>query len=142
MSLYNSIQGNIGLGKAIEYFTSHAIPVALPLNDTQPYDLIADINGVLSKISVKTSRYNPDGTGYCVLLKNSGGSSGVSKTRPFDNTSCDYVFIYTADNTTYLIPSNLITVTTMMTLTKKFDNFIVKAKTLQEYDEEVRHIAV
>lgn len=37
----------MGLGKAIEYFTSHQISISLPLNDTQPYDLIADFNGKL-----------------------------------------------------------------------------------------------
>ena len=50
MALYNSLQGNLGLGKAIEYFTSHSIPVAIPLNDTQKYDLIADFDGILTRI--------------------------------------------------------------------------------------------
>lgn len=40
MNMYQSIQGNLGFGKAIEYFTSYGITVALPLNDTQKYDLI------------------------------------------------------------------------------------------------------
>ena len=54
MALYNALQGNLGLGKAIEYFTSQSIPVAIPLNDTQKYDIIADFNGSLQRISVKT----------------------------------------------------------------------------------------
>ena len=29
MAIYNALQGNIGLGKAIEYFSSHSIPVYL-----------------------------------------------------------------------------------------------------------------
>ena len=41
-NVYHSIQGNIGFGKAIEYFTSNNIHIAIPLNDTQKYDLIAD----------------------------------------------------------------------------------------------------
>ena len=51
-NLYHSIQGNIGLGKAIEYFTSNNITVAIPLNDTQKYDLIVDFNGKLQRVSV------------------------------------------------------------------------------------------
>ena len=39
-----NVAGIVGLGKAIEYFTSYNITVALPLNDTQPYDLIAFIS--------------------------------------------------------------------------------------------------
>lgn len=48
----------MGLGKAIEYFTSNNITIALPLNDTQKYDLIADFNGKLQRISIKTSRFS------------------------------------------------------------------------------------
>ena len=48
MALYNALQGNLGLGKAIEYFTSQSIPVAIPLNDTQKYDIIADLLLILS----------------------------------------------------------------------------------------------
>jgi hypothetical protein len=54
--LYLSLQGNIGLGRAIEYFTSKCIAISLPLNDTQSYDLIADFNGGLQRIQVKEKR--------------------------------------------------------------------------------------
>ena len=40
-NVYLSLQGNMGLSKAIDYFTSHQIPIAIPMNDTQKYDLIA-----------------------------------------------------------------------------------------------------
>lgn len=97
MGVYNSIQGNMGLGKAIEYFTSRNISVSIPLNDTQKYDLIADIDGKLCKISVKTSRYTEnEGKSYSVQLRNTGGSSGKISYRMFENDSCDYIFIYTA----------------------------------------------
>ena len=88
MALYNSLQGNLGLGKAIEYFTSHSIPVAIPLNDTQKYDLIADFNGKLQRISVKTSRCTDNNISFSVQLRNTGGSSGDNKIRPFDKNSC------------------------------------------------------
>ena len=68
-TIYQSIQGNIGLGKAIEYFTSHGITVVIPLNDTQKYDLIADFNGGLQRISVKTSAFTKNGKTYPVVLK-------------------------------------------------------------------------
>ena len=68
--MYLSMQGNLGLGKAIEYFTSHSIPIAIPLNDTQKYDLIADFNGKLQRISVKTSRATENGKSFSVQLRN------------------------------------------------------------------------
>ena len=138
MAIYNALQGNIGLGKAIEYFSSHSIPVSIPLNDTQKYDLVADFNGGLQKISVKTSRNKKHNSSYEVLLKRSGGSSGNSKIKLFDNNDCDYLFIYTADESLYLIPSIEITATNAICVGNKYTEYKVFIKTLEMFDKEVR----
>ena len=136
--MYQSIQGNIGLGKAINYFTSHNYTVALPLNDTQKYDLIVDINNKLQRVSVKTSRYSNEYGSYEVMLKNAGGTSKGSKIRLFDNTSCDYVFIYTANNDLYLIPSNKIDAKNSIKVGKKYIEYKVYEKTMEQFDKEQR----
>lgn len=138
MPLYNAIQGNLGLGKAIEYFTSQNIPVSIPLNDTQKYDIIADFNGKLQRISIKTSRYKKSENSYEVMLKNTGGSSGNNKIRLFNNQDCDYIFIYTANEELYLIPSKEIQATNSICVGNKYNEYKVKIKTLQDFDEEVR----
>jgi hypothetical protein len=138
MALYNAIQGNLGLGKAIEYFTSQNIPVAIPLNDTQKYDIVADFDGKLQKISIKTSRYQPRENVFEVMLKNTGGSSGNNKIRLFDNDNCDYIFIYTANEDLYLIPSKEITATNSICVGNKYVEYKVFIKTLSDFDEEVR----
>ena len=105
--MYQALQGNLGLAKAIEYFTSQGITVSIPLNDTQPYDLVADFNGKLQKISVKTGKSSPKKNGiYTIQLRNTGGGRKNSIRQVlFDNSTCDYVFIYTVDEKLYLIPS-------------------------------------
>ncbi len=130
--MYQSLQGNIGLGRAISYFASHSIPVSIPLNDTQKYDLVIDMNNKLSRVSVKTSRFKQSNTSYYVLLKNCGGSSGKSKSRPFDNKSCDYVFVLTGDDKMYLIPSNEIEAKNAISIGNKYTEYEVKNKTLNE----------
>ena len=45
-SQYKSHQGNLGLGRAIAYYTAHCIPVLIPLNDTQKYDIVVDKEGL------------------------------------------------------------------------------------------------
>ena len=136
--IYQSIQGNIGLRKAIEYFTSHGITVALPLNDTQKYDLIADFNGGLQKVSVKTSRNSrTEGRTWEVLLKNCGGT-GRGQVRLFDNKAIDYLFIYTAANDIYLIPAKEIEATNGIVVGNKYSEYKVQCKTLKDYDEEIR----
>ena len=135
--MYLSLQGNIGLGKAIEYFTSKCIPISLPLNDTQPYDLIADFNGSLQRIQVKTTRYTEtQGKSYAVQLRNCGGNrTGKARAVPFDNTSCDYLFVYTAANKMYLIPSKNIDATNSITVGIKYTEYEVNSDTLEEFLE-------
>lgn len=135
--MYLSLQGNIGLGKAIEYFTSKCIPISLPLNDTQSYDLIADFNGGLQRIQVKTTRFTEtQGKSYAVQLRNCGGNrTGKARAIPFDNTSCDYLFVYTAANKMYLIPSKNIDATNSITVGIKYAEYEVNSDTLKEFLE-------
>jgi hypothetical protein len=134
--MYQALQGNIGLGKAIEYFTSHSIPVCIPLNDTQKYDLVVDMDGKLSRVSVKTSRFKQHKSSYYVLLKNCGGSSGKGKIRPFDNKSCEYVFVLTGDDKIYLIPSSVIQATNAISIGVKYTEFEVHCKRFSEIELE------
>ena len=68
-------------------------------------------------MSIKTTRgTNKSGTRYIVQLRNTGGSSGVSRIRLFDNTSCDILFVLTQCGTMYEIPSDKIKVTGALTL--------------------------
>ena len=137
MGVYNSIQGNMGLGKAIEYFTSYGYVVAIPLNDTQKYDLIVEKDNILSRISVKTSRHISENGTYEVNLRSCGGASGKSIIRYFDNTSCEFVFIYTGNNKTYLIPCYDITAKSSIMVGKKYTEYEVHSKQLSEYTNEI-----
>lgn len=121
---YKSKQGNIGLGQAIAYYTLNGIPVMIPLNDTQKYDLVIDINNNLHRVSVKTTQYK-ENDNFVVQLKNSGGGSKGSVIRKFDNTTCDMIFVYTKDGDMYEIPSIDITATSSITLCKKYDKYKV-----------------
>jgi hypothetical protein len=132
--VYQALQGNVGLGKAIEYFTSHSIPVCIPLNDTQKYDLVVDMDGKLQRISVKTSRFMDSKSSYYVLLKNCGGSSGKGKIRHFDNTTCDYVFVLTGNNKMYLIPAKEIAAKSAICIGNKYTEYEVFSKIFDEFE--------
>lgn len=136
-NIYLSLQGNMGLSKAIDYFTSNQITVALPMNDTQKYDLIADFNGKLQRVSVKTSRSKAPSGGWKIGLRNTGGSSGKSKIRLFDKNSCDYLFILTGDNKLYLIPTEVINAVNSIVVGNKYTEYEVFVKQLSEYAKEI-----
>lgn len=123
-SEYKAMQGNVGLGRAIAYYTSKGIPIMIPLNDTQKYDLVVDKDG-LKRVSVKTSKRINTAGNYEVLLKKCGGSSGNAKIKHFDKTTCDLLFILTINGDMYEIPSNIINIKTSLTLTKELDKYKV-----------------
>ena len=78
------VKGTVGLGHAISYFTRIGTVVALPLNDSQPYDLIVEIDGELKKVQVKTS------TSDSIALRTMGGNQSYHTAKLFEHTSCDY----------------------------------------------------
>lgn len=96
-------QGNVGIGYAIAYFTKQGYTVSLPLNDSQDYDLIIDVFGILNKVQVKTTRSVGKYGIYQVCLKSSGGTSGKIYGKVCDG-SCDLLYILCANGDQYLIP--------------------------------------
>ena len=82
-SNYKSHQGNVGLGRAIAYYTAKCIPVLIPLNDTQKYDLAIEKDNKLQRVSVKTTQgLNRSKTYYEVQLKNSTKNGGERRSPP------------------------------------------------------------
>lgn len=140
-SNYKSHQGNVGLGRAIAYYTANCITVLLPLNDTQKYDLVIEKDGKLQRVSVKTTQgTNNTGKYYKVQMKNSGGGSHKSTIRNFDNTTCDIVFIVTVEGTMYEIPSNLINVNSSLTLNEDWNDYIVTLDWGTSASEETQEV--
>lgn len=120
-SSYKSHQGNLGLGAAIAYYTSQCIPVSIPLNDTQGYDLVID-DETLKRVQVKTTKSQTKFGDYVVQLKNTVGSSGKSVIRLFNNLSCDILFVVTRSGDKYQIPALEIKSKATITLNSNYDS--------------------
>ena len=110
----NKERGNSGLALAIAYYSSNGFCVSVPLNDTQDYDLVVDIEGTLKKVQVKFTCYKK-GAGYQVSLKSSGGTKGVIY-KTLINTDVDLLFVVCSDKTLYEIPLTDITNTSSLNL--------------------------
>lgn len=125
---YKSKQGNIGLGQAIAYYMSKGYMVALPINDTQPYDLVIDkFDGKgLQRVSVKTTRYQADNLAKSFVVKISSSSGMKRSYNPFNKQSCDLMFIYTINQEIWEIPSLNINSGTMITLNENLSKYKIK----------------
>lgn len=116
-------QGDLGLGKAIGYLTECGYTVSLPLTDSQPYDLIVDIENKLNRVQVKTTTYINEYKTYCINLSVKGGNRSYNTIKKFDKTKVEYIFAVTGDNQKYFIPSSEIKATNNLNLGKQFDKF-------------------
>jgi len=115
----------MGLGVAISYFTAEGYTVAIPLTDSQDYDLIVDIKNRLRKVQVKTCSYKR--RSYEANLSVKGGNrTSRGKIKRFDNTKCDYLFVVTKSSEKYLISSKKIVAKHNLVLGPKYNKYLIK----------------
>lgn len=117
-------QGDIGLGKAISYFTSQAITVSIPLTDSQDYDLVIEKNDILKKVQIKTTRYKNKAGNYTINLSIKGGNSKKNHIhKKGKDIKFDLLFVLTELGDTYLIPRSEIKES--VTLGSKYEKYKV-----------------
>ena len=87
-------QGDAGLGQAIAYFTMKGYDVALPLTDSADWDLIAEIDGVLKRVQIKTS-FQLSESGTMMFNANvNGGNQTSSSKKLIPEQQWDLIFLH------------------------------------------------
>ena len=120
-------QGDVGVGMAIGWCVSMGWTVSVPLTDSQEYDLVAEINGILQKIQVKTTRYKTKYGFYNINISVKGGNrTSIGTIKHFDNSKVDFLFVIVGDGRMYFIPSKEVLATGCLTIGRKYDKCEVK----------------
>jgi hypothetical protein len=106
-------QGDLGEASAIEWLTRQGAAVSTPLGHSPDYDLIAELDGRLLRVQVKTStlrHMTPNGHArWQVCIRTNGGNqswSGVSKR--FDPTRADALFVLVGDGRRWFMPATAV----------------------------------
>lgn len=119
-------QGDIGLGQAIAYFTSQEYSIALPLTESQRYDLIVDDGEILYRVEVKSTTCTTPYGSYQVQLATCGGNQSWNKKKKYiSSVDCDLVFVYTLAGTRYIFPVEFVKGKGTLTLSPDKQEFIV-----------------
>jgi len=118
-------QGDIGLGCAIRRFTILGHTVAVPLTDSQPYDLLVDVGDKIHRVQVKSTRFKKRGGSFYVSLTLKGGNRSGRTITAFDKTLVDSVYIVTGDGVEYWIPVEKMKSNNTISLGKFYDEFII-----------------
>lgn len=85
--------GDVGELEALVAFTRAGFDVSKPLTSNTKYDLIADYDGKLFKVQVKTITSEEEDTGRLIFaLRTTEGNHGVS--RPYTTEDADVIFIH------------------------------------------------
>lgn len=109
-------QGDIGEAAAIQWLTEIGAGVCFPLFHSSDFDLVAELNGHLLRVQVKTGT-RAVGSAFSVQLATNGGNQSWSGlVKRFDPRRCDYLFALVADGRRWFIPASEIEATTNIVL--------------------------
>jgi hypothetical protein len=105
-------QGHLGEVSALEWLASIGACVAIPFGPSPDWDLLAELDGRLIRVQVKTCtrRYNRR---WAVAICTRGGNQSWSGlVRRMSPTRCDYLFVHVGDGRRWFIPSDRVEGTT------------------------------
>lgn len=95
--------GNLTELQCITSFYELGYKVSLPYGENSRYDFIADINGVLIRVQVKTCKPSEDGSFISFSCRSTRVNANGCYHRQYSKDEIDYFCTY-YNNTCYLIP--------------------------------------
>jgi PD-(D/E)XK endonuclease len=106
-------QGDLGEFSAMEWLASKGALVWIPMGHSPNADLVAELNGRLLRVQVKTSTYKritSDGEKRWAinLCTNGGNQSWAGITKQFDPNDVDYLFALVGDGRRWFIPATIV----------------------------------
>jgi hypothetical protein len=101
-------QGHLGEVSALEWLVSVGARVAVPFGPSPDWDLIAELEGRVLRVQVKTSRCRQRGRWVVAICTRGGNQSWTGIVKRMSAERCDYLFVLVADGRRWYIPSDRI----------------------------------
>ncbi len=98
-------QGDLGEISAIDWLVGQGAAVYVPLLHSPDCDLVADLDGRLLRVQVKTSTYAQRGRFDVMLATRGGNQSWSGLVKRLDQRRCDYLFVHVGDGRRWFIPA-------------------------------------
>jgi hypothetical protein len=99
-------QGDQGEYSAIWWLGSRFRNVAVPLGNCADYDVVADVEGRLVRVQVKTSRQRVNDRFVVTLCTRGGNQSWNAIVKRFSADRCDVLYVHTAEGRRRFIPAD------------------------------------
>lgn len=99
--------GNLGEAKVLTKFTELGIQTYIPFGDGSTVDLIAEFNGKLNKIQVKSTAIENNGSLNFSICSTTLHTGGEIQKHIYSNEEIDYFALYSyITDEVYLLPIN------------------------------------
>ena len=104
------LQGDIGeRAAAVWLLEQRDTYVFIPFGHSPDTDLVADIDGRLVRVQVKTSSLRVNNGRYQVTLATRGGNQSWNRiVKRFSSARCEYLFVLVSDGRQWFIPSSAV----------------------------------
>lgn len=89
--------GNLGELKALAKFAEYSIPVYIPFGESEKSDFIAEFNGKLNRMQVKSAEYIQDGK-IQFGLRSTSVNTVSNKSHIYTSDEIDYFVLYCKEN--------------------------------------------
>ena len=110
-------QGDIGEASAIQWLAHNGALIFTPLLRSPNYDLIAEMDGRLVRIEVKTSNSLTRVGNWSVAVCTRGGNQSWNRTvKWFSSSRCDWLFVLAGDGWWWFILASEISARTGLLL--------------------------
>jgi hypothetical protein len=97
-------QGDLGELSAVQWLVAAGASLSVPLFANPDYDLVADFDGWLVRVQVKTSICWRDGRYEVTLATRGGNQSWSGLVKVLDASRCDTLFVHVGDGRRWYIP--------------------------------------
>jgi len=97
-------QGDFGELFAATWLVGRGATVAFPFGHSPHWDLLAELEGQLLRVQVKTSRSRRNGRWKVAICTRGGNQSWNGLVKRLDASRCDYLYAHVADGRRWFIP--------------------------------------
>ncbi len=99
-------QGDFGERAALYWLVAQGAHVSIPFGHSPHYDLIADFDGRLARVQVKTSRCRQKQRWSVAVCTRGGNRSWNGLVKRLDADRIDYLFVLVGDGRQWFIPAS------------------------------------
>jgi hypothetical protein len=98
-------QGDLGERAAVIWLLGTGANVAYPFGHSPDWDLVAELDGRLQRIQVKTTTVFRNARWEVTICTRGGNQSWNGLVKTLDSTRCDYLFVLVGDGRQWFIPA-------------------------------------